>query len=213
MSNPGERQRPLSVQIEPPTAPLPPCVWKKGGGERNWRPDLHLSLSLSPRDPATWSNDEVIRWLKDNGLKDFKDIMYSNGFEGRQVLTLKPQQFKVGEKGCKASVPTKAVTPILLLLVQDAFAPDRCEAFGAAVQQLRHMSQQAKRNPAPAMLEAPASPSKTQAPAIPSVATTPPSKIPPPVGPKPSSASSASVSPPSTPQTPVAVRPGPWSRN
>ncbi len=48
-----------------------------------------------PSDPATWSTAEVIRWLKEKGLNDFKDIMYSNGFEGKAVLDLKPVQFRV----------------------------------------------------------------------------------------------------------------------
>ncbi|EDQ84571.1 uncharacterized protein MONBRDRAFT_12710 [Monosiga brevicollis MX1] len=64
-------KRPESVLVEPDQAPL-------------------------PADPNTWNNGEVLRWLRENDLKDFKDAIYSNGFDGKKLLTLNGDAFKAG---------------------------------------------------------------------------------------------------------------------
>eukprot|EP00040_Diaphanoeca_grandis_P011409 m.58480 g.58480 ORF g.58480 m.58480 type:complete len:512 (+) comp22557_c0_seq1:169-1704(+) len=47
-------------------------------------------------DPLEWMNGEVIRWLTENDLSDFKDVFYANGFDGATLVTLSAQSFKLG---------------------------------------------------------------------------------------------------------------------
>lgn len=47
-------------------------------------------------DPLEWMNGEVIRWLKEKDLDDFKDVFYANGFDGATLVTLSAQSFKLG---------------------------------------------------------------------------------------------------------------------
>eukprot|EP00056_Hartaetosiga_gracilis_P013409 m.221363 g.221363 ORF g.221363 m.221363 type:complete len:581 (-) comp13840_c1_seq20:2428-4170(-) len=46
-----------------------------------------------PANPSDWDNSDVLRFLSDNDLDCFRDIVYQNGFDGNTMLHLKPAQF------------------------------------------------------------------------------------------------------------------------
>eukprot|EP00043_Microstomoeca_roanoka_P018929 m.207019 g.207019 ORF g.207019 m.207019 type:complete len:661 (-) comp16912_c2_seq3:1654-3636(-) len=91
------RERPESVLQEPAAAPL-------------------------PADPKDWNNAEVLRYLREHDLQDFKNIIYANGFSGADLLELSSSQFKSN------------------------FAPDRCQALGKALDELKKQSKAAQRS-------------------------------------------------------------------
>lgn len=66
---------------------------------------------------ASWNAADVVIWLKEKGLDDFKDIFYSSGFEGDSLLKLTGESFR----GVKMPA-------------------DRQEAMGVALQSLRGMA-------------------------------------------------------------------------
>lgn len=49
-----------------------------------------------PADPKDWLNADVLRWLKQEDLKDFTDVFYANGFDGASLITLHSSSFKAG---------------------------------------------------------------------------------------------------------------------
>jgi hypothetical protein len=49
-----------------------------------------------PEDTRHWSATDVLRWLIQDDLEDFKDVFYANGFEGPMLLTLSASSFKAG---------------------------------------------------------------------------------------------------------------------
>lgn len=66
-------------------------------------------------DPLEWNSADVLRWLEDNDLKDFKDVFYANGFEGPMLLTLSSSSFKAG-----------------------GFDPDRCKVLQKALDSINN---------------------------------------------------------------------------
>lgn len=66
-----------------------------------------------PADPKTWMGAEVLRWLKQEDLKDFTDVFYANGFDGATLVTLHSSSFKAG-----------------------GFDPDRCDKLQLALDKL-----------------------------------------------------------------------------
>ncbi|EGD75248.1 hypothetical protein PTSG_06902 [Salpingoeca rosetta] len=104
------RKRPDFVKVEPETQPL-------------------------PDNPADWGNADVLRYLRENGLGDFKEIIYSNGFEGTHMLALTANQFK------------------------SKFSADRCMALEKALMDLKSRALAARDQDAAA--PPPAVPSKT----------------------------------------------------
>lgn len=57
-------------------------------------------------DPSTWNNGEVIRWLRENDLKELKDAVYSNGFDGAKIIKLSGAAFKVRCRNHFVRIPT-----------------------------------------------------------------------------------------------------------
>lgn len=49
-----------------------------------------------PEDTRHWDATDVLRWLVQENLEDFKDVFYANGFEGPMLLTLSSSSFKAG---------------------------------------------------------------------------------------------------------------------
>ena len=47
-------------------------------------------------DPRKWNSADVLRWLKDKDLEDFRDVFYANGFEGATLVGLSSSQFVAG---------------------------------------------------------------------------------------------------------------------
>lgn len=66
-------------------------------------------------NPTLWDTADLLRWLKREGLEDFKAKFYSNGFVGRQVLLLNAFGF-----------------------LDHGFSQDRCIALQTAIDALKH---------------------------------------------------------------------------
>lgn len=78
-----------------------------------------------PQNPRDWTNGEILRWLKEQDLDDFKDIFYSNGFSGKQLVALVADHFSRG-----------------------GFSKERCGQLGAAIDKLKKSTRDAPRMPA-----------------------------------------------------------------
>ena len=86
-----------------------------------------------PPNPREWNSAEVLRWLNDVGLKDFKDIFYNNGFMGKHLFSLVASHFtraKFSQEQCEA---LKSQIDILKSTPQARPAPASAAAAAAAV--------------------------------------------------------------------------------
>jgi glutamine cyclotransferase len=42
-----------------------------------------------------WSNADAMQWLKLNKLEEFKKSFYANGFSGKEIFQIHPQDYSV----------------------------------------------------------------------------------------------------------------------